>query len=104
MKLNFNGYCKLFDYQDFKASTDPVIKSDQTLAYLQTCTRQQFVQLCIMAGCEYLPSIQQVGLKVAIKHFQKHDGDVDEVIKSLQSNKAFKDRVPEGYLLALKKV
>lgn len=66
-------------------------------------TREQFVQCCIMGGCDYLPSIQQVGLKVAIRLFGKHK-DIDGVILHLQTNKSFKDRVPEKYLEALKKV
>eukprot|EP00347_Sterkiella_histriomuscorum_P017650 403348528 len=101
MKLNFNGYCKVFSINDFKANNQI---TDQTLAYLQKTSREQFVQICIMAGCEYLPSIQQVGLKVAIKLFMKNNGDVEQVLESLKTNKIFKDRVPEGYLSALKKV
>jgi len=56
-----------------------------------------------MGGCDYLPSIQQVGLKVAIRLFSKHK-DIEGVIHHLQSNKAFKERVPAKYLEALRKV
>jgi len=56
-----------------------------------------------MGGCEYLPSIQQVGLKVALRLFHKHKS-VEEVVASLQKNKAFKERVPENYLEAVKRV
>ncbi len=56
-----------------------------------------------MGGCEYLPSIQQVGLKVAIRLFGKHK-TIEEVINSLKNNKAYKDRVPEKYLEALRRV
>lgn len=62
------------------------------------------MQICIMGGCEYLPSIQQVGLKVALKHFMKNGGDVDKVLAAMKGNKTFKERVPEDYLDALKKV
>jgi hypothetical protein len=44
-----------------------------------------------------------VGLKVAVKHFQKHN-TVDKVLEAMMSNKTFKDRIPEHYLEALKKV
>lgn len=66
--------------------------------------REHFVQVCIMAGCEYLPSIQQVGLKVAIKQFQKFPGGIDKVIEGMKSNTTFKERIPENYVEALKKV
>ena len=56
-----------------------------------------------MGGCEYLPSIQQVGLKVAIRLFAKHK-TLEAVITSLKSNKAFKDRVPDLYLEAVQRV
>jgi hypothetical protein len=44
-----------------------------------------------------------VGLKVALRLFQKHKS-IEEVILSLQKNKAFKDRVPDSYLEAVKRV
>lgn len=101
MKLNFQGSCQIFDWNDFKANTQ--ISTDKNLSILQKMTREQFVQACIMGGCEYLPSIQQVGLKVAVRLFGKHK-TIEEVIASLKSNKAFKDRVPEQYFEALKRV
>jgi len=49
---------------------------------LQKLNRLQLVQACIMAGCEYLPSIPSVGLKVALKHLETHK-DIDVVIENL---------------------
>ena len=57
-----------------------------------------------MGGCEYLPSIQQVGLKVAVKQFMKHGGNIEKVLEIMKTNKTYKDRIPEDYLPALKKV
>lgn len=34
----------------------------------------------------------------------KNDGDVHKVLEGMKTNKTFKDRVPEEYLSALKKV
>lgn len=42
-------------------------------------------------------------MKVALRLFLKHS-TVDEVVESLMNNKIFKDRVPENYLEALKRV
>ena len=49
-----------------------------------------------MAGCEYLPNIDRIGLKVALKHFDKHKS-FDKVMEFLRSNKTTKDKIPEGY-------
>lgn len=49
-----------------------------------------------MAGCEYLPNIERIGLKVALKHFDKQKS-FDGVMKFLRQNKATKDKIPEGY-------
>jgi hypothetical protein len=57
-----------------------------------------------MGGCEYLPSIQQVGLKVAVKQFMKNGGNIEKVLEIMKTNKTYKDRIPEDYLPALKKV
>jgi 5'-3' exonuclease len=56
-----------------------------------------------MAGCEYLPNIERVGLKLALKHFEKY-GSFDKVIEFLQSQKTFKDRIPPNYIADAKKV
>ena len=50
-----------------------------------------------MAGCEYLPNIERVGLKVALKHFSKDRG-FKEVIAFLKSQKTYADRIPEDYV------
>ena len=49
-----------------------------------------------MGGCEYINSIDRVGLKVMLKHLQKAK-TCEKVIDDLKANKAFKDRVPENY-------
>jgi len=34
----------------------------------------------------------------------KYEGDIDKVIENMKKNKTFKDRIPDEYLPALKKV
>jgi hypothetical protein len=50
----------------------------------------------IMAGTEYLPNIERVGLKVAIKQFGNHK-NFEGVLKFLRENKIHKDRIPVAY-------
>ena len=49
-----------------------------------------------MAGCEYLPNIERIGLKVALKHFDKY-GTFEGVMKFLRQNKTTKEKVPQDY-------
>lgn len=63
--------------------------------------REIFVQICIMGGCEYLPSIPSVGLKVALKAFEQFK-TLDKVIENWRNKK--KDKVPDQYENALTQV
>lgn len=49
-----------------------------------------------MAGCEYINSIDRVGLKVVLRDFKK-TGSCKKVVDGLLVNKAMKDRVPDKY-------
>ncbi len=52
-------------------------------------THEQFRQICILSGCDYLDSLPGIGIKTAIKLMKKHSG-IDGVLEHLQfSNSAF---------------
>lgn len=57
---------------------------------------EEFIETCCMAGCEYIQSIDRVGLKVICKSFQKAKS-CEQIVKDLIANKKFKDRVPDNY-------
>lgn len=101
LKLGLNGFLKKFSYREFKENEALKETENKNLLTMQSMNREQFVQICIMAGCEYLPSIPGVGLVVALKHFQKHK-TVEEVIIQLKKNKSKKDKMPEDYLEKLR--
>ena len=44
-----------------------------------------------MAGCEYLDNIERVGVKVALKHFEKQKS-FKKVMEFLRENKTTKDK------------
>jgi exonuclease-1 len=54
MKLNWAGYGQMFCWDTFAHSD---VSKDKNLSIVQGLTREQFIQACIMGGCEYLPSI-----------------------------------------------
>eukprot|EP01119_Soliformovum_irregulare_P024843 TRINITY_DN9014_c0_g1_i1.p1 TRINITY_DN9014_c0_g1~~TRINITY_DN9014_c0_g1_i1.p1 ORF type:complete len:329 (-),score=94.31 TRINITY_DN9014_c0_g1_i1:57-899(-) len=47
-------------------------------------TQDQFIDLCILLGCDYTPTIKGVGPKRAIEGIQKY-GDIETMIKHLDS-------------------
>jgi len=98
MKLDWNGKAQLWSAEAFKVMkiNPEEDKSLKSLKQLQDLSREDFSYACVMAGCEYLPNIERVGLKMTLKHFEKHKSFAG-VMKFLRENKATKDRVPEGY-------
>ena len=94
MKLDFLGNAKAYSLEDFKTMKVP--EAERPLRQLQALTKEDFVFACIMAGCEYLGNIERVGLKVALKHFEKQKS-FKKVMEFLRANKATKERVPAGY-------
>ena len=70
---------------------------------LQALSHDEFINVCVMGGCEYLNSIDRVGLKVVLKNLEKAK-TCEQVVKDLKASKSFKDRVPQGYLETMKKV
>jgi 5'-3' exonuclease len=50
-----------------------------------------------MAGCEYVENIERVGLKVALKHFEKSK-TFEQVMLSLMKSPNYKRRIPEDYV------
>ena len=52
---------------------------------------------CILGGCEYIQSIDRVGMKTILKKYPKA-GSCEKVIEELKNTKTFKDRVPDGYM------
>lgn len=54
---------------------------------------EQFVDLCILLGCDYCDSIKGVGKKRAFELIKKH-GSIEEVLKNIDKNKY---KVPENF-------
>jgi len=50
-----------------------------------------------MAGCDYLPSIKGMGLKLAIDYLDRFV-EIKSVVNRVRVEKKFMWKVPEGYL------
>ena len=61
-------------------------------------TIDKFRQMCILSGCDYLPSIRGVGLKVAYDLLKEH-GDVENVLEAMRNVKKKKKpwEIPDNY-------
>jgi len=66
-------------------------------------TEEEFLTTCVMAGCEYIASIDRVGLKRVLNDYKKSKSCA-KVIEDLKANKAYKDKVPEDYSDNVEKV
>jgi len=49
-------------------------------------TMEQFVDMCILCGCDYLGTIEGIGPVRALKHIKEH-GSIEEVLKHLDPSK-----------------
>ncbi|KAM0688417.1 hypothetical protein COBT_000319 [Conglomerata obtusa] len=58
------------------------------------CFANKLREICILSGCDYLRSIEKVGLMTAHKMMVKHDGCYKKVVQELKT----KRDVPENYL------
>lgn len=67
-KLTPLGTCQQFSFADFY----DLKTESKEIGVLQSLDKRNFVLACVMAGCEYLPNIERVGLKVALKHFKTY--------------------------------
>ncbi|KAL7527682.1 hypothetical protein ACHAWF_007160 [Thalassiosira exigua] len=56
-------------------------------------THDQFVDLCILLGCDYCDTIRGIGPKTALKLIREH-GDIETILKHVNREKYV---VPDGY-------
>jgi len=54
LKLNYNGFGQLFDYNAFKNEKNHKEKGyDDKLQTCQKMNHDEFIMMCIMGGCDY---------------------------------------------------
>lgn len=66
--------------------------------YLLNFTQEMFRQVCILGGCDYLPSIEGIGIVTAIKLMNQYR-DINKIFKHLKDKK----KLPLGYEEGFKK-
>lgn len=103
LKMNWNGFGQLFDFTVFRKSNSAGKAWDAKLRTMHSLDQNEFVNMCIMGGCEYIQSIDRVGLKVVLKHLEKVK-TVKKVIEELRKTKAFAAKVPANYEKEVEKI
>jgi len=91
----------MFSFKEFYDAKFP--ETEKTTNQLQLLSAEEFTNVLIMAGCEYLENIERIGLKSALKLYDEHK-TFDGVIKHLESHKTYKDKIPADYKTNVKKV
>ena len=85
-KLDQYGDCIEINRNDFTACRD---------ISLVGWSDAEFRRMAILSGCDYLPSINKMGLKTAYRLVRKHK-TIEKVLRMLQFDGQY--RVPTGYL------
>ena len=101
LKLNPFGTGQMFSFKEFYDAKFP--ETEKTTNQLQLLSAEEFTNVLIMAGCEYLDNIERIGLKSALKLYDEHK-TFDGVFKHLESHKTYKDKIPADYKTNVKKV
>ncbi|EPE26808.1 PIN [Glarea lozoyensis ATCC 20868] len=87
-KLDQYGNCVEINKADFCACKEITLTG---------WSDKEFRQMAILSGCDYLSSINNMGLKTAYRMLRKHK-NVEKVVRMLQFDGKF--HVPKGYLEA----
>jgi exonuclease-1 len=70
LKFTYAAHGDLFDLDQFRNGMDNS-KWEESLKAFQAMDHEDFLNTCCMAGCEYIKSIDRVGLKVICKNYIK---------------------------------
>ncbi|KAI3914176.1 hypothetical protein MKW92_040511 [Papaver armeniacum] len=73
----------------------PVVEYDiEKMLTELNLTMDQFVDLCILCGCDYCPSIRGVGEKTALKLIRQH-GSIESILENINSQRY---HIPENWM------
>lgn len=88
--------CPLSVFKLDKDGNCNVIRRERLLRLLSSCSlnQKQFVEVCVLAGCDYLPSVPRMGIRTAVKRMNLF-GNGESVIAGLRADPKWD--VPEDY-------
>jgi len=68
---------------------------------LSTFSADMFLRMCILSGCDYLPSIKSIGLKKSHKLFVELGDNLDQIMNRLMEKFQIEDDYEEKFEKAL---
>ena len=96
-KLKDDGSAECFTYEDMKNIQIPGFRVDNL-------SETQFIDMCILSGCDYLPSVRGVGLKGAYDIVSKvPQGNVDLIMRQLNMKRGIGKALLSCILLTMLK-
>lgn len=90
-KLDKTGNAREIDLSNISSSKEMDFSS---------FTLEMFRHMCILSGCDYLPSIPSLGIKTAYNLVKEYK-DIDKILEVINNNKKYK--VPDNYTINFKK-
>eukprot|EP00826_Nyctotherus_ovalis_P034736 TRINITY_DN2915_c0_g2_i1.p1 TRINITY_DN2915_c0_g2~~TRINITY_DN2915_c0_g2_i1.p1 ORF type:complete len:569 (-),score=132.32 TRINITY_DN2915_c0_g2_i1:127-1833(-) len=97
LKLDSDGNCENITLQ--KTLTDRVFLTHNRDAFIKDIaefSHDRFVELCILAGCDYLKNIPGIGLRRAVKFLKS--ATLEEAVDEIDARGPYAGKVPEDYL------
>ncbi|KNC79281.1 hypothetical protein, variant [Sphaeroforma arctica JP610] len=86
-KLEPTGMCVMYDKE--------LLKDDKAIGVpMSTFSDTQLLEMCILSGCDYLPSVTGMGIKTAFKYI-KQFGTAHQAIRRLRASNKF--TIPSTY-------
>ena len=83
-----------FSYKGFNISSKELIQVDLNVILEELeFTYDQFLDMCILCGCDYCPNIPKVGNKIALKLIKKYN-TVEEIVEGTKN----KYQIPDNYI------
>eukprot|EP00743_Colponemidia_sp_Colp-15_P012888 GILK01014806.1.p1 GENE.GILK01014806.1~~GILK01014806.1.p1 ORF type:complete len:623 (-),score=119.08 GILK01014806.1:260-2128(-) len=101
-KMNKDGYGQQLILNDILSQDNIENVTDPSLRLLKHLNYRQFIQVCVLSGCDYLPSIPGMGLKTAVKLMRKYRS-IERLLQHLCFHKKWRSVVPQGYKESFKR-
>ena len=104
LKFSPSGDCQYLNLTPYKEVVNRVPLKDKQLKTFLAFEKESLIYSCILAGCDYLPSIKGIGIKKAVDFLHRSGGKIDGTVRRLQFEKAFMGKIPDDYAKTVKKI
>lgn len=104
LKFSPSGDCQYLNLTPYQEVANRIPLKDKQLKTFLAFEKESLIYSCILAGCDYLPSIKGIGIKKAVDFLHRSGGKIDGTVRRLQFEKAFMGKIPDDYAKTVKKI